>query len=271
MASLGVTVNASAQAASVPVSAIVACAGHCVHVGRSATWNVELSTVPHAAPRRVTLEEIDGFEASAQDVARLRAQHIIGVCYISAGTWESWRPDANAYPTSVLGAPDAGWSGERWVDIRAFRPGSRLFEILLRRVAMCRAKGFGAIDFDNVDGFTNVTGFALTGAQQLVFNEGLAAMAHRAGLLAFLKNDVTQIRTLAPHFDGAVGEQCHVYGECALYEPFLRRGAPVLDIEYEHSVTMCPYDDSHHIFGVVLDRALDGKVYEACRVVRVTR
>jgi hypothetical protein len=268
---LGVAGGPSARAASPTAASVVACAGHCAHVNATATWDVELSSVPRGTPRRVTLEEIDGFDATRRDVARLRANGIVAVCYISAGTWESWRRDAHAYPTALLGRPDAGWSGERWVDIRAFHPGSTLFDILAQRVAMCRSKGFGAVDFDNVDGFTNETGFALTGPEQLAFNEGLAAMAHRAGLLAFLKNDVTQIRALAPHFDGAVGEQCHVYGECALYEPFIRRGAPVLDIEYGPSPTMCPYDESHHIFGVVLDRALDGKVYDACHVARGSR
>ena len=265
---LGVVGSGGARAASLSAVSVVACAGRCAHVSSAATWDVELSSVPRGTPRRVTLEEIDGFDASARDVASLRAHGIVAVCYLSAGTWESWRPDAHAYPTAFLGAPDAGWSGERWVDVRAFHPGSALFEILVRRVGMCRAKGFGAVDFDNVDGFTNVTGFSLTGPEQLAFNEGLATMAHRAGLLAFLKNDVTQIRALAPYFNGAVGEQCHVYGECGLYAPFIRRGAPVLDIEYGPSRTMCAYDESHHIFGVVLDRALDGRVYAACRVAR---
>ena len=232
-------------------------------MGAGATWDVVLASPP-GRPRTVTLEEIDGFDASARDIARLRARGILPVCYLSAGTWESWRPDAASYPRALLGSPDAGWSGERWVDIRGFHPASALSVILARRVGMCRAKGFAGIDFDNVDGFTNHTGFALTFAEQAAFDEGLAAMAHRAGLLVFLKNDVTQIRLLEPYFDGAVGEQCHRYGECALYEPFLRHTKPVLDIEYGPSPSMCPYDESHHVFGVVLDRALDGRVYVPC-------
>ncbi len=264
VASLIGFVGEGAARASTPV---VSCVGHCAHVSASATWDVVLANVPRV-PRRVGVEEIDGFDASARDVATLRALHIVPVCYLSAGTWESWRPDAARYPRALLGAPDAGWAGERWVDIRKFGPTSALYGILAARVALCRAKGFGAVDFDNVDGFTNHTGFPLTGAEQAVFNEGLAAMAHRAGLLVFLKNDVTQIGLLAPYFDGAVGEECHVYDECALYAPFVRRHEPVLDIEYGPVRSMCAYDRAHHLFGVVLDRALDGRVYEACPATR---
>ncbi len=245
------------------VTSSTSCVGRCVHVGASASWDVVLARVP-STPRHVGVEEIDGFDASASDVARLRARHIVAVCYLSAGTWESWRPDASSYPRALLGASDAGWAGERWLDVRGFVPASALYRILARRVAMCRAKGFGAVDFDNVDGFTNHTGFPLTGAEQAAFDEGLAALAHRAGLLVFLKNDVTQINLLAPYFDGAVGEQCHVYDECGLYAPFERLAKPVLDIEYTASATMCAYDEAHHLFGVLLDRALDGRVYEAC-------
>jgi hypothetical protein len=242
---------------------VVSCVGRCAHVGASATWDVVLARVP-SAPRSVSVEEIDGFDASASDVARLRARHVVAVCYLSAGTWESWRPDASRYPRALLGASDAGWAGERWLDVRHFTTSSALYRIIARRVDMCRAKGFGAVDFDNVDGFTNHTGFPLTGAEQAAFNEGLATLAHRAGLLVFLKNDVNQIQLLAPYFDGAVGEECHVYHECGLYAPFERLAKPVLDIEYTASPTMCAYDEAHHLFGVLLDRALDGRVYEAC-------
>jgi hypothetical protein len=260
-----VSLLATSPAGASHTPSATSCVGRCAHVSVNATWDVVLARVP-STPRRVGVEEIDGFDASASDVAHLRARHIVAVCYLSAGTWESWRPDASSYPRALLGASDAGWAGERWIDVRRFVPASALYRILARRVAMCRDKGFGAVDFDNVDGFTNHTGFPLTGAEQASFDEGLAALAHRAGLLVFLKNDVTQIKLLAPYFDGAVGEQCHVYDECGLYAPFERLAKPVLDIEYSASPTMCAYDEAHHLFGVLLDRALDGRVYEACAV-----
>ena len=39
------------------------------------------------------------------------------VCYIDAGTWEDWRPDAAQFTTSLLGRSN-GWPGERWLDVR---------------------------------------------------------------------------------------------------------------------------------------------------------
>jgi hypothetical protein len=38
------------------------------------------------------------------------------------------------------------------------------------RVEMCRSKGFNAVDFDNVDAYTNDTGFHLTAAEQRAYD-----------------------------------------------------------------------------------------------------
>ena len=54
--------------------------------------------------------------------------------------------------------------------------------LIRARVAGCVAKGFAGVDFDNVDGFANQTGFLLAAADQLRFNRWLAAEAHRQGL-----------------------------------------------------------------------------------------
>lgn len=55
------------------------------------------------------------------------------VCYIGAGSWERWRPDAGRFPDRVL-SRSTGWPGERWLDIgrtAILRP------IMERRLAMC--------------------------------------------------------------------------------------------------------------------------------------
>jgi len=39
------------------------------------------------------------------------------LCYLDTGAWESYRPDANQFPASVIGN-STGWSGEKWLDIR---------------------------------------------------------------------------------------------------------------------------------------------------------
>jgi hypothetical protein len=46
----------------------------------------------------------------------------------------------------------------------------------------CLGKGFDGVDFDNVDGYANATGFELDGDDQLRFDAWLARAAHRRGL-----------------------------------------------------------------------------------------
>jgi hypothetical protein len=123
-------------------------------------------------------------------VAALRAAGRHVVCHISAGSYEDWRPDAASFLASVLGLSN-GWAGERWLDIRRL---DVLQPILTNRIRMCRDKGFSTVDPDNVDGYSNRTGFPLVAADQLAFNGWLAATAHAhglsIGLSIGLKNDL---------------------------------------------------------------------------------
>ena len=162
-------------------------------------------------------------------VSAIRARGAVAVCYVDAGTWEEWRPDAHHFPASVLGLPD-GWPGERWLDIRRL---SVLLPIMEARARECLGAGFAAIDWDNVDAYANRTGFHLTAAEQLRYNRDLARIAHHLGLAVGLKNDYGQVALLAPYFDFAVDEQCLQYQECGLLQPFVRSGKPVYDVEYQ--------------------------------------
>ncbi|MGC8473664.1 MAG: endo alpha-1,4 polygalactosaminidase [Candidatus Dormibacteria bacterium] len=168
-------------------------------------------------------------------VAAIRARGAVAVCYVDAGTWEEWRPDAHLFPPSVLGLPD-GWPGERWLDIRRL---SVLLPLMEARARQCREAGFSAIDWDNVDAYANRTGFRLTAAQQLHYNRDLAEIAHRLGLAVGLKNDYGQVAQLAPYFDFSVDEQCLQYRECGLLQTFVRSGKPVYDVEYQ-GPAQCP-------------------------------
>ena len=132
------------------------------------------------------------------------------MCYIDFGTWENWRPDQASFPSSVLGSSN-GWPGEKWLDIRQI---STLAPIMTARMQMCVQKGFDALEPDNIDGYSNSTGFPLTAADQLAYNEWIANTAHSLGLSVGLKNDVDQTAQLEPFFDWALDEQCNQYSEC---------------------------------------------------------
>jgi hypothetical protein len=172
--------------------------------------------------------ELDAFDTAAADVDRLHADGRWAICYLNAGAYEEFRPDAGRFPISVLGRP-TGWPGQRWLDIRRWE---LLEPVLADRVELCRRKGFDAVEADNVDGYAHETGFPLTADDQLAFNRRLAALAHASGLAAGLKNDLDQAATLEPDFDFAVNEECFRYAECQPLAAFTAAGKPVLHVEY---------------------------------------
>ncbi|MFC7916140.1 endo alpha-1,4 polygalactosaminidase [Streptomyces sp. NPDC057386] len=177
----------------------------------------------------VPVYDIDGFDHSAATVAALHRQGRKVICYLSTGAWEDWRPDAAKFPRSLLGKGN-GWEGERWLDIRRT---DVLAPLIAARLDLCRAKGFDAVEPDNMDGYRNTTGFPLTAGDQLRYNRLVARLAHERGLAVGLKNDLDQIPDLVGDFDFAVNEQCAQYGECEELTPFVRAGKAVFHVEYE--------------------------------------
>lgn len=100
-----------------------------------------------------------------------------------------------------------------------------------RRFDMCRDKGFDAVEPDLVEGYSNDTGFPLTGADQLRYNRMIASIAHERGLSVGLKNDLPQIHQLLSDFDFAVNEECAQYDECARLSPFIAGDKAVFHAE----------------------------------------
>ena len=195
----------------------------------TAPWQIQLQgRIDLSVPARVY--EIDGFDTPRRTVGALHRRGRKAVCYISAGSWENWRPDADRFPRAVLGKRYDDYPDERWLDIRRIR---LLAPILNRRFAMCARKGFDAVEADNVAGWENDTGFPLTAADQLRFNRWIARAVHRRGMAIGLKNDGRQAARLSNVFDFAVVEECFQYDECGQYRPFIRAGKAVFSVEYE--------------------------------------
>jgi hypothetical protein len=205
--------------------------------------------------------DIDLFDSPRSVVSQLHelGRHV--VCYVSAGSYERWRPDADDFPREVLGKGLAGWPGERWLDIRKL---GVLKPIMQARVRMCARKGFDGIDFDNVDAFTNETGFPLTKRDQLRYLRFLARAAHARGLAAGLKNLPQLARELQPRWEFAVNEQCFQYDECEEYLAFIDAGKPVFNIEYSLEIEdFCPQANEWGFTSQRKDRDLSAD-REAC-------
>ncbi|MPZ68346.1 MAG: endo alpha-1,4 polygalactosaminidase [Actinobacteria bacterium] len=184
------------------------------------------------------------------------------ICYVGAGSWENWRPDAGAFPPAIKGKKN-GWPGERWLDIRDIET---LAPIMSARATKCADAGFDAIEWDNVDGYRNDTGFDLQGSDQLEYNVFLANLAHEHGLAVGLKNDLGQIEKLLDHFDFAVNEQCSQYNECSRLRPFLEAGKAVFQVEYEKKPRgFCPSANRAGRNAMYKSYRLGAKPWTPCR------
>jgi len=200
-----------------------------------AVFDIDLLMDPVCAP---------GGSNAVDNSAAVSAIHGNGghvLCYVSAGTYEPFRPDAQDYVdfdqacgNCLIGKPVAGFRDEHWLDIRDDQ-GQRTFILskLAARVDRCKTDGFDAVEFDNVEGYANSSGFPLSDGDQLVFNTSVANLAHARGLTAALKNDLGQVTELVPYFDMAVNEQCQQFDECAALDPFIGAGKAVFQVEYE--------------------------------------
>ena len=177
--------------------------------------------------------DVDLFTTDASVVSSLHAQGRHVICYLDAGSWENWRPDAGKFPKSVLGNTYAGYADERWLDIRQL---SILEPIMTARIQLCHDKGFDGVEFDNIDGWQNKTGFTLTSQDSITYDEWLASTAHSYNLNAAMKSDLDQVTQLEPYFDWNLDEECFDYSECPKLLPFIADHKAVLEVEYNKAV-----------------------------------
>jgi hypothetical protein len=151
------------------------------------------------------------------------------ICYISVGSYEDWRPDKDLFPGEVLGKDYEGWSGEKWLDIRRI---DLLAPIMLARLDLCKSKGFDAVEPDNMEIYTNETGFPLTYEDQLKYALWLAEEAHKRGLAIGQKNASDQVRDLVDIYDFAITEDAFYYNWAEDMLPYIQANKPVFAAEY---------------------------------------
>jgi hypothetical protein len=262
MTALGAVVPAltAAPAAAAPPPPVACTGSPCWVPPTNTSWQIQLQGKIKTT-FDVRLYDVDLFDTPTATVSALHAAGRKVGCYFSAGSFEDWRPDAGRFPASVKGSGN-GWPGERWLDVRRL---DVLMPIIESRLELCKAKGFDTVDPDNVDGYTNTTGFPLTAADQLAFNASIANAAHARGLTVALKNDLNQIPQLVGYFDWALNEQCFQYQECGLLNPFRTAGKAVMNIEYGLAVKkFCPTANARNFNSLKKSLALKAP-RKACR------
>jgi len=206
----------------------------------------------------------DLMEASAEDVAALKARGVKTVCYVSVGSAESYRDDYGRFPPEVLGNDYYGWPDEKFIDIRAR---DAVLPIMRARIDECAARGFDAIEPDNMDTMWEDTGFELTREDWIAYMTEIAAHAHGKGLQIAQKNAPDFVDVFVDTFDFVIVEACFQYGFCEDFAPYLAAGKDVLAAEYPETgidmAEVCAYAAASEIKFIFKAREL-AKGYLTC-------
>lgn len=176
----------------------------------------------------VDMYDIDLFDTAPSTIDQLHGRGVKVICYFSAGSYEDWRADANEFADADYGQAMGNWPGEWWLDVRS----ANVRQVMKARLDLAASKGCDGVEPDNVDGYQNDTGFALTRADQLDYNRFLARQAHERGLSVGLKNAVGLVDLLEDDFDWALDESCLDYDECSALRPFIDADKAVFHAEY---------------------------------------
>lgn len=192
------------------------------------TWQWQINGIEVDTSIEADVYDIDLYVPQST-IDELHAKGRKVICYISVGSWEDWRPDKDRFPPEVLGKDYDGWPGEKWLDIREI---DKLAPIMRARLDLCKSKGFDAVEPDNMEIYTNDTGFPLTYEDQLHYALWLAEEAHKRGLAIGVKNAPDQANELVDHFDFAITEDAFFYDWAEEMKPFIEAGKPVFAAEY---------------------------------------
>lgn len=179
---------------------------------------------------QVDVYDVDLFEVTTKEIEALHQRGKKVICYFSAGSYEDWRTDKKNFAPSIIGKKMDDWPGEKWLDVSQL---DLIMPVMNRRMKLAVQKGCDAVDPDNMDGYSQDSGFKISYQDQITFNKAIASNAHELGLAVGLKNDLEQIKDLLNDYDFAVNEECFQFKECDNLLPFIKAGKPVYGIEYE--------------------------------------
>jgi hypothetical protein len=170
---------------------------------------------------------LDPEQQPASDLATLQASGRHYFCYMSAGSLESFRPDADAFPSAAVGNPLAAFPNERWLDVR--EPAVR--ELMARRIATLAAAGCDGVAPAALAGYAAESGFELTLADSLDYARWVAERVHASGMSVGLAGPAAMISELWPTFDFGLAIACVTGSGCQEFAPLVQAAKPVLHVE----------------------------------------
>jgi hypothetical protein len=233
-------------------------AGGSVPAGASWYWQLRGNV---NTTKTVKVYDVDVFDVSASQIENLKAAGKTVICYFSAGSYEAWRQDSARIPKVARGKKMSGWD-ELWIDVR----NSGVRDLMDSRIGLAKSKGCDGVEPDNVDGFTNQTGFPLKSSDQVSYLKFLASAAHKRGLTIALKNSGELVDALVNNFDFAIVESCYRYSECDAFKPFIKQNKGVLIAEYTATKKAdCTNAKANKFSLAYYAQELDGSRYIQCK------
>lgn len=172
---------------------------------------------------------LDLFDTQASQLATLHTRGRIVIAYLSAGSLEPWRSDAEDFPEQAVGSELADYPNERWLDIRDVS----VRALMQARLQLARDKGFDGVFPGALDAYRNQSGFALSEADQLDYDRFLARTASALGLSPGLSGDFMLSAQLIDHFDWAIAIGCMAADSCDRLSPWVAAAKPVFDLELQ--------------------------------------
>lgn len=194
------------------------------------TWDYSLgyTFASSNADSSTKFYSVDLVNTAQKDITALKAAGHIVACYFSGGSVEDFRSDAKDFPAAAVGKVMDGWPHEKWVDTR----NDKVRQIMVARIAQAQSKGCDGVDVDNIDGYSNDTGFDMDEDDAVDFIQAMADAAHAKNLAYGLKNGGDLIDQVKDDVQWAINEQCVQYNECAPYKVLLDAKKPVFHVEY---------------------------------------
>ncbi|MET9227850.1 endo alpha-1,4 polygalactosaminidase [Lentzea sp. NPDC003310] len=167
------------------------------------------------------------------------AAGIYTICYVNGfqtqpadrAVWLNQRGHLILKDSSGRPIIDPNWPDEFLLDTSTSAKRTELASIIGRTIDTCAAKGFKAVEVDNLDSYLRSRG-KLSVDNNLAYAKLLADRSHGKGLAIGQKNSAEQAyrgRTEVG-FDFAVSEECHRWEECSSYSDVYEEH--VMDIEY---------------------------------------
>jgi hypothetical protein len=258
----------------------------------AATTSPPPATLPPAptSPNNLTLPPVNaGFDsqlggdyappAGVSIVSRDRlgspAPGLYNICYVNAyqtqgGDRSFW---LNQHASLVLrdsgGNPviDVNWPDEMMLDTSSAEKRAGLAAVMQTWMADCAARGFSAIEIDNLDSYTR-SGGRLSEDDAVAYMGLLSQAAHALGLAIAQKNgsELTG-RKAELGTDFVIAESCSVYNECGAYTRAY--GDHVLFIEYDRASFQKGCTNYPQVSIVLRDQLLSpsgarGYVFQGC-------